>query len=398
MKIKKYRIHVLVLMIVCVYLFTGCKPLSVDKDETQSWQDVLEGLKEIAPNEVESHIEEKVSDSLSIDADIVISEELSAYSVGDLTMYRHLFENDEKETILRQLVDKCGWWSQNELPEMIFETTSTTIENGENESILLLDTDEGKNAWVRDLSLMAINQEFSQRYGDMALRAFFGPTWNPNCEYREVIEETVDLDFCTVIEAENDIREFTESLGIEFSCDSLVYTCTLERLNQIIEKQKNYYEQWNETYDMSVTKADEAYIMVLQQGYQGIPLFPYHLSNSVINTTASGNSCYAFYSAEGIEEMELRNVYDIKEAGKKNEIMSLGEVLELYCSKYGNELGVKETIKRIQLYYLPICTDKETLEFTAKPIWYFESYVERNANLMKRAVVFDAVTGEVLPW
>lgn len=71
-------------MLVCGLVFAGCSPMNRKETKSDSWQEYVEKLKNIPPDQVNSHITEQVSDSLVIDADVEGLDGLKQYKLGNL--------------------------------------------------------------------------------------------------------------------------------------------------------------------------------------------------------------------------------------------------------------------------------------------------------------------------
>lgn len=405
MKVKKNHITLLTGILLVICMIAGCRPMNKESAVDADWEEVLAELKETAPNEVEDHISIEVSKNFIFDADISVSDELDTYSLEEVTMYRRIFEEEEKEIFLQRLMDETGWCGEEALTQAVLygeEVGVPTYENGQIDETLILEF-EDKTAWIGDLDIHVGNDTFIEKYGIFTDNLFPSRTSNPATDYIEIIKEPAELDFMSLQEAETYIKQFSESFGIEFQCETISYVCTLERLEKIANLLEDYKQQYRPDYESpDFTKEEEAYIIVLQQGYKGVPILPYNLSKTETNTTWTSTQCYAFYSANGIEELSLQYVFDIKKGMNPKEILSLGDILERYCDQYADSIGIKETVVKVQLHYLPVLTDEETGEFTAKPVWYVLSNIERDTpegkTMTRRATVYDAVTGEVLKW
>lgn len=388
----------------CVCLITGCKSMKVEEEQGMDFEALVAELKETKPNEVDSHITLEGTENFGIDADIFIPEQMETYTVGNIIMYRHVFEDEEKEELMKILMDEFEW-DKNLISETDYRVKDDTFENGEKETALSLNIDETRSAIVQSRAISADNGLLGQRYSDWSISIFNEIQDDP--DYFTLLKKTEKdvLEFCSIEEVKAYAKEFAEKFGIEFDCESEVYAFSSEELENRINQKQNFYEGINITdieIEKNVSKQDEAYWIVLLQGTDGIPLFPYELSNNITNTTFVGSKCTALYSAQGIERIELRNVYDIEKVEEAQNIKSIGDILETYYNQRGKQTLAKETVIKIRLYYLPICVDETQLKFEARPVWYILSNVEQGSgeflDTIREAVVYDAVTGEELSW
>lgn len=398
---KKCRLVVSIISI-CVVFITGCKPMSNKTGVDNEFESLIKEFKTIAPNEVDSHITINISEKFSMDADIIISDELETYSVENLKMKRHLFT--DKEILLKKIIEEFRWKQEN-LTDIQFRLLDDTLENGEKETVLSIE-DESENsgyAYVRD-RYVTVDNELGRQYGAWSISAYSEINIEPDMCYLEEMKEEISLDFLSVEKVKDYASKLVKDFEIDFWVDSTVYTCTLEKLQNVMEREHRFYIEngWDDEIRREVNKDDEAYFVTMQQGNKGISFFPYNVSKEVSNSYLVGNQCCIIYSKDGIEDLYISNMYDIIDTVEKKEIISLGDLLEIYYNQYGNTLATREEIIKIQLYYLPICTDEMNLEFTAKPIWYVLSNVERDMagekTIQRRAVMYDAATGEEIKW
>lgn len=372
----------------------GCKPMNRNAQETESvvntWDSFLEELEEIAPNEVESHISMEVSEFFVLDADIVISDELETYLVENIEMSRHLFY--DKETILQKLIDSTGIVP---VGEPVSQQKDDKLEDGTYMTLLSVDGENGENIQVRDAYLNVNMVNGKKRAWPLDV---FTEKQSVH-DYIKQMEEPIDLHFLSVEEVTKQAEELGKELGIEYSCESIVYCCSEERLKSVAQQHKAYYAQigWSDTEsDWSVEQTDEQYFVCLQQGYKGIPLIPYDAS--MFETGANwmtGSQSVIQYFADGSIDISIANVYDMKAIGETNEILSLADIFDLHYKEY---LTTKETVIKVQLYYVPFHTEKGTLNFIARPVWYVLSNMEYGEEVIRKAVLYDATTGDVIEW
>lgn len=386
-------------MLVLSCILTGCKPMKVNVETEMDFESLVEELKENQPNEVSSHIVLDGTDSFCMDAEIHISKELETYSLGKLTMYRHIITDEDKEFILKTLLNEFDW-GEDLLKKSNYRVKDESFENEELETALSLYVDQNLSAIVQSRGISVENGYLGEFYRGLGISVWNEIQEDP--EYYKLLTVTnEELEFASIEKAKSDVTALMQKLGLDFQCESEIYTFSLEKLVDRIAQDRNFYEGSNIPYNeenAKVTKQDEAYNIVLLQGANGVPLFPYEMSPSVTNSTFVGSQCSVLYSALGIENMGLRNLYDIKAEGESQHIYSLGEILEIYYNERAKETAAKEKIIKVGLYYLPVCVDEEHLKFEAKPIWYILSDVEYGTlnDTFREWTVYDAVTGEEL--
>lgn len=400
--------------ILIVLGLTSCKPMSQEmgdnisnneeKEYATNWNEVVAELKETIPNEVPKHVEVAHSDNFIIDAEISIPNELSSYVLEEVKMKRHIIEEEEKMQILERMLDETDWCSKKELEKVTYsgpEHFVAQYENGKYDEGFSLVYDD-KGVWVSDLGINLKNFEFANEI-ELFLELYPESYSDPEKDYMYILKEPADLDFSTLAEMKQYVEDFATSFGIEFACETKSYIYSLERLEEMSRLYEEHKQQYRPEFRGPVfLKEHEMYTFVLQQGYKGVPIFPCQLSKNETKTGLVNTRCYACVSENGIEIMSLEYTFDVLGSINPQTILSVGEILERYCENYGNSKGVSETVTQVGLYYLPVLTNEEAEEFTAKPIWFVYGNVERftdeGLSITRRATAYDAVTGEKLAW
>ena len=400
---KKKRNRIIGILLCCMILLSGCKPLHAEIEVEDAWTSLLESLKKIAPNKVDDHITCQITDKFSIDADVILPDEMETYEAGKLVMYRHLFEESDRERLAKLLAEECGW-TDPDIWKLKIRESDDVLENGENEMISTSVKEGNGYIGIRDTTLSATDYDFYAQYWGWGL-GLYNDTVGPEDEnYMAWMLETEELDFATAEETEKKAQALMQKVGVEADCDSIVYSCTQEAVQRAADEVIAYYEEVGLSdypAEPVVEKEDEAYVVQLQQGAEGIPLFPYEMSTNVTKTIGvTGSRSYAVYSADGLEDFELRSVYDIASIGEKQTIIPLADILEQYYKQKEADLVVKEKVVRIQLYYLAVCIDGDTLKFEGTPVWCIMSDVLSSGSPTehRKTTVYDAYTGEELLW
>ena len=290
--------------------------------------------------------------------------------------------------MLQKLIQAGNFSKDNEITSWV---TDEVMENGE--SITATGIEEGEAfAQVRSRNMLLTKNRL--KMDNWGIGAFSENISN----YLAEMELFKDLDFLSVDEVIAEAHTLVKELGLAFDSAEWVYSCSMESLQKVVQREQALYEEikMETDKDFNVTKEDEAYILYLYQGHKGIPFIPYELSSDITGSLLGVvNRCELTYSANGLESLTLRNPYDIGEVEETVEILSAGEILEQH---YKRNAGSEETVIKMQLYYQPIHV--EGLEFIAKPVWYILSDVPNlySDKLTRDAVVYDAVTGQELPW
>lgn len=403
-------------MLVCLIL-TSCKTMGKEIDATgnnvtineekeyaTNWNEVVLKLKETVPNEVPKRVEVAYTDNFIIDAEISIPNELSSYTLEEVKMKRHIIEDDEKIPVLEKILDETEWCDKKELKNVTYfgpENFVAQYENGKYDEGVDLEY-ENKSAWVSDLGINLKNFEFANEI-EIFLELYPESYSDPMKDYMYLAREPIDLDFMPLDEAKQYVEAFAASFGIEFACETKSYVYSLERLEEMSKLYEEHKQQYRPEFRGPVfLKEHEMYAFVLQQGYKGVPILPCQLSKAETKAGWVNTRCYACVSENGIEIMSLESTFDILGSTNSQAFLSVGEVLEMYCENYGSARGVSETVTQIGLYYLPVLTNEEAEEFTAKPIWFVygnvERYTDQGLSITRRTTAYDAVTGEKLAW
>ena len=174
-----------------------------------------------------------------------------------------------------------------------------------------------------------------------------------------------------------------------------------EKLQEIAQKVNKEREELPDAEPISVSDEYEGYVIGIYQVYKGVPVICYGVPNTVSNSSYGvEQKCSMFWTKDGIKDLTLRNVYDMGEEEKPQKILSVGNVLEKIEQQNQRTArkNQKERVVKIQLFYVPVHEDGENLNFTAKPVWYVISHVDGDEFTKISVTVYDAVTGEVMPW
>lgn len=401
----KLKIIIMVILIILVNL-TSCKPMNDEQKEEVTFMEQLEELKIKPVNEIPQHISLVTTEGFVIDAEVSISRELHNYCVPVIRMQRKLYEN--KEEVLNKLF-KVTAWDKELLSNTESRVTDEKLENGQYESLInIVKSNDEKGVCfiqIRDRRLM-IQNELENRYlfAEWDINPFVDTSISSSKRAISYLPIDKDLDFMTAKEAESYVRDICEDLGVEMM-NTIVYSCSVDGLRNYAEFKQKYYDEigWKDSIvDQNISKEDEAYCIVLQQGYKDIPIIPHELSRQITNTYYTASKNCALISEKGIQSLTISFCYNIEDTGEQYDILSLGDILQIHYERYRNVFEKREEVKEIKLYYVPVCTNKENLEFTAIPVWFFQSDVviesSNGEDVMGRAVIYDAITGEELAW
>lgn len=383
------------LLFVGMFLLTSCKPLRAEEKKTDTWDAILTEWKQKAPNELGEHVKAEISDTYQIDADIVTLNKLDSYEVETVRIKRHIYE--DVENTLKKLLEYYGETVSSEISAT---ECGNLLETEDMMYMASIDFGEENQSWAQVRSVYAIlDTPFSNNFGMWGLDKMLQIQQHGTIKYEEM---TVQAD--KEILSENKILQMKDALGdileVEFMDEYIAYIYTEERLQDALEYGINYTLdhgfEINEEERWEVTEADEGVVLSFQQGYEEIPLF---YSDPLNNVTGASwqvsNYCTVISSKEGIEGLQIMNPYDFLGTEESVNILTFGEFIEKHIALCK---GVDTKVVEVALYYLPIYTGEE-LEFVAKPIWCVQTEEEDEFGYQYRlTTIYDAVTGEEIPW
>lgn len=172
-------------------------------------------------------------------------------------------------------------------------------------------------------------------------------------------------------------------------------------LNEMNEKALPIFEQMEQEgfpiqYSKQYVAEDECYYVLMYAQYNNIPLYQAEFwpANGVGNGI-SAPWIQLIVSADGIEYVEVNNMWAVRNTTIQGEIMSFERACENY-SKYHQQLIGEDmiAISNISLEYVPVMLDDENY---TEVVEYRVAYVFERSDMYSMEA-FDAVTGEVLSW
>ena len=388
---KKKILCVIYGVIFSMLLLTSCKPLS---RENTIGEDIIANWKVISPDELDKHITVELSDSYQIDADIMLPEALKTYEVAKIEVSRNVLE--DVDVVLENWLTYCGVEGYRNVSAMEREEP---LENGVNMQMAHVDFGQDDNSWAQVRSVYAaMFTPFSENYSTWGLQRMYHRQllWRA---HHEILKENTEPELISKEEM-NDVQRHIEDIFQVRFMDCIVYTCTLERLQEVLEWERKYDQDTgmkkNEDERWEVNAEDEGVILCFRQGYKGIPLFyDSPSSNSTGGIWNVNNYCMVTLSKENVEGLEIMNPYEIKGECETVKILSFGEFVEKHMIA---RKGLDTKVVNVGLYYLPIYTGND-LDFVGKPIWCVQTEEEGMAGYpVRNTTIYDAVTGEEIPW
>ena len=225
----------------------------------------------------------------------------------------------------------------------------------------------------------------------------FGPSVLSNAEGISYISssEGTDLPFCTIEDAEKDIKETFRQLGYEdvqvkrvHSIDHKIMqekeTYLLDNKQYLMEQEAGKRPPKKETW----TDEDDGYLFELRVVVNGLPIL---CGQRILadDTTIIGGEAFAGYGSEGIEYLQLNTKYHVT-AKETTSILPYEEILASLEKRYEDLITDPQTeISDVQLSYYPII---ETDQRKLIPAW---ASTEETGN-GTRYIYLNAVDGTEL--
>lgn len=385
---------------ICVCL-NGCMPVTEDTNQTDTninqttsseedrVKSAIKKYEGISPDQLPERVQMSISEGLEIDAALDVSYELSEYSVDELTLTRHIF--NQKECV-DDMLDLTG---NPKVKSYESQKKDDTLENGK--QMEMYNARLVKDGFVqgRDLYLLAV-------IPDRLLREVATDEQIPHNTIEQVPKnENLKFESSDVICEE--MQKFFKKLDIPDMLEPEIFTYSKENLQKWTDEDyrtaKNAGFDEAEEYNLKFTDQDEYYYIRYRQGHNGIPYNYYNniVSDDTTGTTWNASLTEVTYGTKGIERLKLSGIFKCKSVGEKVGIIPFSDILKKFIDSNASYSDRnKITVKKIGLSYLPVVSDADSLEFNARPIWYFFYDVKAGEDGSERSsTVYDAVTGEL---
>ena len=396
----KKRIHrFIITCITCAMLLscTACNPTELEMSESSDWDLQLAMLKDKEVSQLPDRLEVKVTDTLDINASILIPEEKKDNEASRLTLKRHIYSKDQmKENVLALM--KAGALPQE--PDKIeCMVAGNHYEDKEERMRYDFHVDNYTGVICLPNSMMLTTNE-AARLLDVLLFPFDDES------VQFCYQENQELDFGRWEDAWHDIKNLSDKCGIQSVTDMRCYALDRETLQQNLDKGGYgfYFEETGST--PQYTEEDEAYFFEFQQGFDGIPVCKYQLGQTLQKQDFGyGNHAYgyAIYSSKGLIYYDVDNLFDMERSGEKQKIVPLSQVLDQSVAGLKNLIAGKSSaqIREISLCYLPVLKDAAAMEFEAEPVWVI-AYIQTGTFAGDTPItmseskydVYNAFTGE----
>ncbi|MDE7332113.1 MAG: hypothetical protein K2O16_07710 [Lachnospiraceae bacterium] len=113
---------------------------------------------------------------------------------------------------------------------------------------------------------------------------------------------------------------------------------------------------------------DDCYFYMAVQQHEGLPV--YFGSSDFPEDEESNRPVQVLYSANGIERLEVSQLYSFSEPGEPVSLLDFGRIAETVSKKYGDVIGTSYMVTRAELYKMPVKLADSTYDL--KIVWLFE--------------------------
>ena len=113
---------------------------------------------------------------------------------------------------------------------------------------------------------------------------------------------------------------------------------------------------------------DDCYFYTAVQLQEGLPI--YFGSQDFPEDEEGNRPIHALCSANGIERLDVSRLYSFSEPGEAVSLLDLDTIVQTVSKKYGDIVGSSYTVKRAELYKMPVKTADST--YDVKIVWLFE--------------------------
>jgi len=396
----KKHIKYIIMLIFITSLLASCKGENKtnNPDESSvSQEDQSDNLQHVSSNN-NDHINKKLTAGVEVDADVNI---LSSVDLENLSIFKAKLIIQDYEKIKNMfLMDK------EIIEEETYENAPGSLTNSTH-----------KYYKTRDDFVLSLNGADIHFGGELEDKI-------SNLSYYMGENKLTgqDLGFKNIKDAQIEIEEIINELGIDVIQDPLCYSidyATLasgcESFNATMNEIRDSIREENseQSFNMEgfesiyVDKEDECYIFIYQILDEGMPISIY--SNGVFGdgSFTPGTDVRVIYSADGIVSFRMNYQFENTEIISQNQKGITAELaLDLLDKKYNTIILEGEyLVNDIVFEYVPMPEDGSSSNYILVPAWRFlvihtteqmgkENAAETVLTEMRNYVVFNAITGE----
>ena len=223
----------------------------------------------------------------------------------------------------------------------------------------------------------------------------------------EETEASPDLSFCTREQADKMVREllialemgsFEEYLSLD-ACHALSYQHQQSAYSLMSSDLGNIRSAADTIPPKNTwTQEDDAYYLSYSWQIAGLSMTTEPYESLDGRGTFSGSTVSAIVTQHGVELIEAEEVIQVEYVEESKPIISMDEALELLKVKYDNIiLTENNTLRKMQLCYLPVAAPDGTPRQHIIPVWRFwvlEPSSSITSSLPHEWTTFHAITGQ----
>lgn len=299
------------------------------------------------------HVSKTVNEQVSVDADVIIPQELNILSVNVYSAQKAVF--GEESTYRLFFGDEpFASRKENSQKKNGLHSTFYTAEDGRT---LLA----GANACIFQTSL-------SQYVRNIFVDNGFDPNYNVP-RYTKQSE----LDFETKEGAFANIKEILSQLNIEVYNQYQCYTMPYDVMREESLKLKQDLPIAAGDYKTEWAKEEDCYLFRLNAYIEPLPIIYEDHGNPDDGTLVLGSTIEVIYSVNGVEYLLANSIYKQKSTEQENvNLISLDDALAKAEMLVNSVIITGEIkIEEIKLQYIPLPADKNGMQFTLVPAWSF---------------------------
>lgn len=222
------------------------------------------------------------------------------------------------------------------------------------------------------------------------------PTNVPLGDNRAVYETGEALEFASIEEADAEIREVAQRIGLSVF-EPTCYTLSLSALQAQAERYNAVIREGNEQIlrgidvgdgeivtdpevlapylreEISVSEADERYVLTYPIAVNDMPLADFDSGSYGDGSFMVGTYLRVTYSRDGIHSLELPYALDVTDTGTPQPVLTLDEALQKLDDKYNSIILEGEYyVDDIRMAYVPIRTEEQAV-VRLVPAWRFQT-------------------------
>ena len=201
--------------------------------------------------------------------------------------------------------------------------------------------------------------------------------------------------------------ELLKAIGIQAKVEQ-VYAITTDMYEKAYQTELPYMEEElkngitiNFRNHIDYATSELAYVVVAKQTLNGLPIYNRDAYSSTKLEYIDGADIYLVFSQDGLENIEVKNLYAVEETGEAIQIITFEEAVNIFNNHINNQIILDEGLKIIYvgLEYMPDGSIMSTDALVKmKPMWVFRAE-NTHARTYEAKIIdyfIDAITGQVV--